>query len=68
MALAETASIFCETIMVEAGLAATPADERLGLLDTDLQGACQVVVDIHSRYLFESALYVRRQRQALSVN
>jgi pepF/M3 family oligoendopeptidase len=67
MALAETASIFCETIMVEAGLAATPADERLGLLDTDLQGACQVVVDIHSRYLFESALYVRRQRQALSV-
>ena len=67
MALAETASIFCETIMVEAGLAMTPADRRLGLLDTDLQGACQVVVDIHSRFLFESALCERRQQQALSV-
>ena len=67
MALAETASIFCETIMVEAGLAATPADQRLALLDTDLQGACQVVVDIHSRFLFERELCERRERQALSV-
>jgi oligoendopeptidase F len=67
MALAETASIFCETIMVEAGLAATPTERRLGLLDTDLQGACQVVVDIRSRFLFERELCVRRERQALSV-
>jgi pepF/M3 family oligoendopeptidase len=67
MALAETASIFCETIMVEAGLAATPPEQRLGLLDTDLQGACQVVVDIRSRFLFERELCVRRERQALPV-
>jgi len=67
MALAETASIFCETIMVEAGLALTPAERRLGLLDTDLQGACQVVVDIHSRFLFERELCERRRRQDLSV-
>jgi len=67
MALAETASIFCETIMVEAGLAATPPEHRLGLLDTDLQGACQVVVDIHSRFLFERELCARREQQALSV-
>ena len=65
--LAETASIFCETIMVEAGLAATPLDQRLGLLDTDLQGACQVVVDIHSRFLFERELCTRREQQDLSV-
>jgi oligoendopeptidase F len=67
MALAETASIFCETILVETALATTPPEGRLGLLDTDLQGACQVVVDIHSRFLFESDLYERRARQALSV-
>ncbi len=67
MALAETASIFCETIMVEAGLAATPTDQRLGLLDSDLQAACQVVVDIRSRFLFERELCARRARQALSV-
>ena len=50
MALAETASIFCETIMVQAGLAAAGDDAgaRLALLDGDLAGACQVVVDIHS--------------------
>ncbi len=68
MALAETASIFCETIMVEAELAATPAEQRLGLLDTDLQAACQVVVDIRSRFLFERELCQRRQGQALSVS
>jgi pepF/M3 family oligoendopeptidase len=68
MALAETASIFCETIMVEAGLAATPPEQRLGLLDTDLQGTCQVVVDIRSRFLFETELCERRVRQALSVS
>ena len=41
MALAETASIFCETIMVQAGLAGRrrrPA-ARLAILDGDLQGA-----------------------------
>ena len=67
MALAETASIFCETIMVEAGLGATPVEQRLGLLDTDLQGATQVVVDIHSRFLFERELCERRARQDLSI-
>jgi oligoendopeptidase F len=60
MALAETASIFCETILVQAGLEAAGADERLALLNLDLTGATQVVVDIHSRFLFERALFERR--------
>ena len=61
MALAETASIFCETIMVQSGARAAPTDgERLALLDADLQGSCQVVVDIHTRFLFERALFERR--------
>ena len=55
MALAETASIFCETIMVQAGLAGAGDDPaaRLSILDGDLQGSAQVVADIHSRFLFE---------------
>ena len=65
MALAETASIFCETIMVQAGLSASSGDRRLALLDLDLQGACQVVVDIHSRFLFEREVLERRQGAAL---
>jgi pepF/M3 family oligoendopeptidase len=68
MALAETASIFCETIVVAAGLAETPEDERLPLLDTDLQNATQIVVDIHSRFLFELDLCRRRAERTLSVD
>src|SRR5262245_15496440 len=53
MALAETASIFCETLVVAAGLEQADGAERLALLDTDLQGATQIVADIRSRLLFE---------------
>lgn len=67
MALAETASIFCETIMVAEGLATARDDERLVILEGDLQGACQVVVDIHSRFLFEQAVFERRRASTLSV-
>lgn len=65
MALAETASIFCETLFVEAGLRTADPAQRLALLDLDLQGSTQVVVDIHSRLLFETEVFARRQRRAL---
>ncbi len=67
MALAETASIFCETIMVQAGLAGAGDDERLALLNVDLLSATQVVVDIDSRFRFESELFRRRADAPLSV-
>jgi len=68
MALAETASIFCETLVVDAGLAHLRGDERLALLDVTLQGSTQVVVDIHSRLLFETELFTRRQRRTIGVH
>ena len=70
MALAETASIFCETILVQAGLRAAVDDpaRELALLDTDLTGAAQVVVDIHSRFLFEREVFDRRAERAMSVH
>ena len=67
MALAETASIFCETLAVEAGLERMNGVERLALLDVDLAGSNQVVVDIHSRFLFETEVFARRQRRTLGV-
>jgi oligoendopeptidase F len=67
MALAETASIFCETIVVGAGLASADDRGRLALLNVDLQGACQVVVDIHSRFLFERDVFSGREKGVLSV-
>ena len=68
MALAETASIFCETLVVEAGLASLRGRDRLALLDVDLVGSSQVVVDIHSRLLFETEVFARRQRRTLGVS
>jgi pepF/M3 family oligoendopeptidase len=70
MALAETASIFCETILVQTGLraAADDPDRELALLDIDLTGATQVVVDIHSRFLFETDVFDRRRERTLSVH
>ncbi len=68
MALAETASIFCETLVVEEGLGRLTGDDRLALLDVDLQGSNQVVVDIHSRFLFETEVFARRQRRTLGVS
>ncbi len=68
MTLAETASIFCETIIRQAGLAAAASDEeRLGLLEVSLQGTCQVVVDITSRFLFESRVFAARRERELSI-
>lgn len=66
MALAETASIFCETLVVNAALANAAENERLALLETDLSGAAQVVVDIHSRFLFERSVFEARKDGTLS--
>jgi pepF/M3 family oligoendopeptidase len=66
MALAETASIFCETIMVQHGLANAAPSERLALIEGDLQAACQVVVDIHSRFLFERGFCEARAKRTVS--
>lgn len=68
MALAETASIFCETLLVESGLQAATGAERLALLDGDLQGSTQVIVDIQSRLIFEGEVFARRPRASLTAN
>ncbi len=66
MTLAETASIFCETIVSHAAAARATGDEKLVILEQSLQRSTQVVVDITSRYLFESSVYAKRPEQALS--
>ncbi len=66
MTLAETASIFCETVIRQASLATMEGDEALGVLEASLQGSCQVVVDITSRFLLEKAVFARRKERELS--
>lgn len=67
MTLAETASIFCETVVREAALANSAPEEQLAILEASLEGSCQVVVDITSRFLFERNLFAARQQRELSV-
>jgi pepF/M3 family oligoendopeptidase len=64
--LAETASIFCETLVAEATLASAGPDEQLAILETQLCNATQVCLDISSRFLFESAVFERRAECELS--
>ena len=66
MTLAETASIFAETIVFEGALGEAVPEERLGLIEGNLKDSCQVVVDILSRFYFERALFERRERGELT--
>jgi pepF/M3 family oligoendopeptidase len=68
MTLAETASIFCETIIRHAALALGGPAEQMEILEAALQGSCQVVVDITSRFLFERAVFDGRRQRELSVD
>ncbi|GCE18465.1 M3 family metallopeptidase [Dictyobacter kobayashii] len=67
MTLAETASIFCETIINQAALKKANREERIAILESSIQGAGQVVVDITSRFLFEQNVFERRKQRELSV-
>jgi pepF/M3 family oligoendopeptidase len=64
--LAETASIFCETLAFDAALGGAEGEERTALLEASLQRDLMVVVDIHSRFLFEQAVFERRAARTLS--
>ena len=67
MTLAETASIFCQTIITDAALQqARSPEEELAILETFLIDATQVVVDIFSRYHFEQEVFERRAKTELS--
>ena len=68
MTLAETASIFCETIVQKAAFKVASADDQITILDGTLQAACQVVVDITSRFEFEQSVFDARRNRALSAS
>jgi len=69
MTLAETASIFCQTIITDAALAnASDPEEELSILEAFLIDATQIIVDITSRYLFEKEIFERRVKSELSAD
>ena len=66
MTLAETASIFAETVVFHAELAKAVPEARLGLLEAHLQDGCQIMTDILSRFYFEKSVFADRIRGELS--
>ncbi len=68
MPIAETASIFCETIVMNTALREASDKEKFSILESSISDAGQVIVDIYSRFLFEKELFKRRESHALSVN
>ncbi len=68
MTLAETASIFCQRMVTQDALKAAEPQEQIAILEELLQDACQVVVDITSRFQFEQNVFERRERRELSID
>lgn len=65
MPVAETASTFNETHLVKAALKEAQGEEKLNLLENSLMEHTQVIVDIYSRYLFETAVFEQCQEKFL---
>ncbi len=57
MTLAETASIFAETLVFNSHLDSVPDGEKLTLIEMNIQDGCQIICDILSRFYFERAVF-----------
>ena len=65
MPVAETASTFNEVHLGEYALKQATDEEKLNLLENDLKEQTQVIMDIYSRYLFETAVFEQSQSKFL---
>ena len=66
MPLAETASIFNETLLMEKILETADDATKITLIEQQIGDAAQVIVDILSRYLFETEVVERRKDHAMT--
>lgn len=65
MPVAETASTFNEVHLGEYALKEAVGEERLYLLENNLREQTQVIMDIYSRYLFETAVFEQSKSKFL---
>ena len=69
MPVAETASTFNEVLVMETAIAdATDKEEKLALIESQLMDACQIIVDIYSRFLFETSVFENRPMEFMSAD
>jgi len=60
MPVAETASNFNELIIVNDAIAKATGEEKIQLIESQIQDNTQIIVDIYSRFLFEDEVIRRR--------
>ena len=69
MPVAETASTFNECVVMAAAIkAAKSDDERLALIESQLQDATQIICDIYSRFRFEAMVFANREEQFMNAD
>ena len=64
MPVAETASTFNECVVMAAAIAGSKDDqEKLALIESQLQDATQIICDIYSRFRFEAKVFENREQE-----
>ena len=64
MPVAETASTFNECVVMASAInKAADKDEKLALIESQLQDATQIICDIYSRFRFEAMVFENRESQ-----
>ena len=69
MPVAETASTFNECVLMAAAIENAASDqERLALIESQLQDATQIICDIYSRFRFEAKVFENREEQFMDAD
>ena len=69
MPLAETASTFNECVVMASAIAkAADKDEKIALIESQLQDATQIICDIHSRFRFEKSVFDNREAMFMNAD
>ena len=67
MNVAETASTFAELVVSDATVkSATSNEDKIALLDTKIQNALAMFLNIHACFIFESNFYEERKKGLVS--
>ena len=69
MPVAETASTFNECIIMASAIdRATDKEEKLALIESQLQDATQIICDIYSRFRFEAMVFENRESRFMDAD
>ena len=69
MPVAETASTFNECVVMASAIAkAKNKEEKLALIESQLQDATQIICDIYSRYRFEAMVFANREQKFMNAD